>query len=58
MSSDTTSENVAIGGGHDASSELEIRQKALQEELLKHIALLQIGVLLNTHSQVFLAQFV
>ena len=47
MSSDTTSENVAIGGGHDASSELEIRQKALQEELRELVDVVGPGPLVD-----------
>ncbi len=47
MSSDTTSENVAIGGGHDASPELEIRQKALQEELRELVDVVGPGPLVD-----------
>jgi len=47
MSSDTTSENVAIGGGHDTSPEREIRQKALQEELRELVDVVGPGPLVD-----------
>lgn len=47
MSSDTTSETVATGGGNDSAPELEIRQKALQEELRELVDVVGPGPLVD-----------
>ena len=47
MSSDTTSETVATGDGNDSAPELEIRQKALQEELRELVDVVGPGPLVD-----------
>jgi len=47
MSSDTTSETVATGAGNDSAPELEVRQKALQEELRELVDVVGPGPLVD-----------